>query len=208
MSERRWILAVSLAVAVLLPLAFIAQAGAVSKTSAFGFKVEAQGIRLVVDTQTATWKKKADIIPMVIFIGNTASSSTGVLSLNRGCFTLTDPNGKTQALCSLDTIKDTANYGSIEVANDYSFIRRTIEAGPNVQSFNGQGLQPGTCFYPNVRGKPNMIRDEVQIRPNGYTWALLYFPNPAGRAKGTYKLTYTDPTSKATVTVPFEIAWS
>jgi hypothetical protein len=52
-----------------------------------------------------------------------------------------------------------------------------------------------------------MIRDQVQIRPNGFTTALLYFANPGGRVKGTYKLAYTDPTTKASVTVPFEIVW-
>ena len=207
MCRRPGVPAISLLAVVLIPLAFLAQAGSASKTSTFGFMVQEQGIRLVVNTETAAWKKKPDFLPLVIFIGNSTLSSASVLTLNRYCFTLTDPIGQTHSLCTLKEIQDGKNYGFVKVANDYTFIQQSIEAGPDVQSFNGLSLQPGTCFFTNVRGQPSMIRDQVQIRPNGFTTALLYFANPSGRAKGTYKLTYTDPTTKASVTVPFEIAW-
>jgi hypothetical protein len=79
--------------------------------------------------------------------------------------------------------------------------------GPDVQSFNGLGFQKRTCFFPNVGGAPAMIRDDLQLRPNAWTWALMYFANPGGKAAGTYKLTYTDPATKGVVAIPFTIQW-
>lgn len=204
MRTRYGFLAILGAVAVLVPLILAAQAGAAKKVSPFGFMVENDGIRLVVDTQTACYQGKKPYIPMVIFIGSYGAKT---IQLTRAAFTLADPSGKVNLMADLATIKDKKNYGDFSVADDYTFIKRTIEAGPNVQSFNGLSFQQGTCFFPNVAGMPAMIRDDVELRPNGWTMALLYFANPAGKDKGTYTLTYTDPATKGVVAVPFTIQW-
>jgi hypothetical protein len=197
-----WTLA---AAALVVPLLLVAQAGEAKKVSPFGFMVESDGIRLVVDTQTACYQGKKPYIPMVVFIGSYGAKT---IQLTRAAFTLADPSGKVSPLADLATIKDKKNYGDFSVADDYTFIKKTIEVGPNVQSFNGLSLQPGVVvFFPNVSGKPAMVREPSELRPNGWTWALLYFANPAGKDKGTYKLTYTDPATKGVVTVPFTIQW-
>lgn len=204
MRLRNWtVVAVGLA-ALVLPILFIAQAGAVKQVSPFGFMVENAGIRLVVDAETARYQGKKAFIPIVIFIG---SSGAQTIKLNRGAFTLTDPNGKVSPMATQEQIKDKKNYGDFAVADDYTYIHKTIEVGPDVQSFIGLSMQKGTCFFPNVSGTPALIRDDLELRPNGWTGALLYFANPAGKAKGAYKLTYTDPATKGVVTVPFEIDW-
>jgi hypothetical protein len=204
MSAGKRILAGAGAVVLLLPLLLVAQAGGATKVSPFGFMVESDGIRLVVDAETARYQGKKPYIPIAIFIGSAGAKS---ITLNRGAFTLTDPSGKVSPMATTDDVKDKKNYGNFAVADDYTFIKKTIEAGPDVQSFNGLRVQTGTCFFPNVGGKPAMIRDDVELRPNGWTMALLYFANPAGKAEGTYKLTYTDPATKGVVVVPFEIQW-
>lgn len=204
MSTKRWILSVAGVLAVLVPLAFIAQAGGATKVSPFGFMAESAGIKIVVDVETARYQGKMKYIPVVVFIG---SNGAQTITLDRAAFTLTDPAGTVHPMGSLEEVKNKKNYGDFNVANDYTFVHKTIEAGPDVQSFNGLNFQQGTCFFPNAGGLPAMLRDTVQLRPNGWTWALMYFPNPGGKAKGTYKLTYTDPASKGVVVVPFEIDW-
>jgi hypothetical protein len=199
-----WILATLAVVSLVLPLIPVAQAPAVKKVSATGFMVENAGIRVVVETETARYKGKSAYIPMVVFVG---FSGAKAITLNRGAFTLTDPSGKVAPMADLATIKDKKNYGDFAVADDYTFIQKTVEAGPCAAAFNGLGFQKGTCFFPNVGGAPALIRDTVEVSPTAWTWALMYFANPGGKMKGTYKLTYTDPATKGVVTVPFEIEW-
>jgi len=201
MPARKCLYCALAALVVLVPLAFIGQGGEVSKASPFGFMVENAGIRLVVDTETARTKNDKPFIPIVIFIGSRGAQS---IRLTRAAFTLTDPSGKVSPMATIEQIQDKKNYGFSEVANDYTFIHKTIEVGPNIAAFNGLRIQPGTCFFKNIAGKPSIIRDDLELRPNGWTWALLYFANPAG---GNYKLTYTDPTTKGVVVVPFEVDW-
>ena len=115
MCRRPWFPTISLLAAVLIPLAFIAQAGSATKTSTFGFMVHEQGIRLVVNTETAAWKKKPNFVPLVIFIGNSTLSSASVLTLNRYCFSLTDPIGQIHSLCTLKEIQEAAVGSETEV---------------------------------------------------------------------------------------------
>lgn len=202
--KKKLIIAMIAGLTILTASTVRAQAGAAKQVSPFGFMVENAGIRLVVDTETARYQGKKPYIPMMVFIGFFGAKS---ITLTRAAFTLTDPNGKVIPMADLATIKDKKNYGDFGVADDYTFIHKTIEAGPDVQSFNGLSFQPGTCFFPNAGGLPALIRDTVELRPNGWTSALMYFANPGGKVKGTYKLTYTDPATKGVVTVPFTIDW-
>jgi hypothetical protein len=205
MRKGLWILGTLAVVALALPLVLIAQAGAAKQVSPFGFMVENAGVRMVVDTETARYQGKSKYIPLVVFIGYNGTQS---ITLTRGAFTLTDPSGKVVSMADRDTIKDKKNYGDFNVANDYTFIHKTIEVGPDVQSFNGLTFQQGAVvFFPNVSGLPAMIREPGELRPFAFTSALMYFANPGGKMKGAYKLTYTDPATKGTVTVPFEIEW-
>ena len=205
MRKGLWILGTLAVVALVLPLVLIAQGAAVTKVSPFGFMCENSGIKVVVDTETARYQGKSKYIPMVVFI---ASRGAQTISLNRDAFTLTDPSGKVHPLASQEEVMDKKNYGGGNVADDYTYIKRTIEAGPDVQAFNGLSFQQGAVvFFPNIAGLPAMIRDTGELRPNGWCSVLLYFANPGGKMKGDYKLTYTDPTSKAAVTVPFPIEW-
>jgi hypothetical protein len=205
MKTKKWIWAGVASAVILLPLVLIAQAGVATKASPFGFLVENAGIKVVVDTQTACYQGKSKYIPMVVFI---ASRGAQTITLARTAFTLTDPSGKVHPMASQEEIMDKKNYGGFNLANDYTFIHKSIEAGPDVQSFNGLSLAPGAAvFFPNIGGKPAMLREPGELRPNGWTWFLGYFANPGGKMEGTYKLTYTDPTTKGVVEVPFEIKW-
>ena len=205
MRKGLWILGMLAVVALALPLVLIAQAGAAKQVSPFGFMVENAGIRMVVDTETARYQGKSKYIPLMVFIGYNGSQS---ITLSRAAFTLTDPSGKVASMAGQEEVKDKKNYGDFNVANDYTFIHKTIEAGPDVQSFNGLSFQQGAVvFFPNVGGIPAMIREPAELRPIAFTSALMYFANPGGKMKGTYKLTYIDPATKGTVTVPFEIEW-
>jgi hypothetical protein len=200
-----WILGTLAVVALAIPLVLIAQAEAAKQVSPFGFMVENAGVRMVVDTETARYQGKSKYIPLVVFIGYNGSQS---ITLSRAAFTLTDPSGKVISMASQEEIKDKKNYGDFNVANDYTYIQKTIEAGPDVQSFNGLSFQRGAAvFFPNVSGIPAMIREPGELRPIAFTSALMYFANPGGKMKGAYKLTYIDPATKGTVTVPFEIEW-
>ena len=205
MRTKNWLWAGVVSVVVLLPLVLIAQAGAVTKASPFGFLVENAGIKVVVDTETACWQGKSKYIPVAVFV---ASRGAQAITLTRAAFTLTDPSGKVHAMATQEEIKDKKNYGDFNVANDYTFFHKTIEVGPDVQSFNGLSLAPAAAvFFPNVSGKPALIREPGELRPNGWTWFLAYFANPGGKMAGTYKLTYADPATKGVVEVPFEIKW-
>ena len=205
MRKGLWILGTLAVVALALPLVLIAQAEAAKQVSPFGFMVENAGVRMVVDTETARYQGKSKYIPLMVFIGYNGTQS---ITLTRDAFTLTDPSGKVVSMADRDTVKDKKNYGDFNVANDYTFIHKTIEAGPDVQSFSGLSFQKGAVvFFPNVSGIPAMIREPGELRPFAFTSALMYFANPGGKMKGTYKLTYIDPATKGTVTVPFEIEW-
>jgi|WetSurMetagenome_2_1015567.scaffolds.fasta_scaffold07134_6 hypothetical protein len=205
MRSAKWSLASLMVLAILIPLTMLAQTG-FDKVSPFGYRGQASGIKVIVDTEPAAWQGKSKFIPLVIFVGSEGAQS---ITLNQAAFTLTDPSGKVLPMAPYDVIKDKKNYGDFNVANDYTFIKKTIEAGPDAQSFNGLGYQPGlVCFYPNVGpGGQSMIRDTAELRPNAFGMFLAYFANPVPKAKGTYKLTYTDPATKGVVTVPFEIKW-
>ena len=210
MRKGLWILGTLAVLSLVLPLVLIAQGAAApaaaTKVSPFGFLAENAGIKVVVDTETARYQGKSKYIPMVVFF---AARGAQTITLNRAAFTLTDPSGKVHPMATQEEIKDKKNYGDFNVANDYTFIHKTIEAGPDVQSFNGLSFAKGVVvFFPNVSGLPAMGREPGELRPNGWGWALMYFANPGGKMAGTYKLTYTDPATKGTVTVPFEIKWS
>ncbi len=198
------VLSVLTCLCLVLPMALAAQGGAAKSVSPFGFMMENAGIRVVVDAEATRYQGKSKYIPLVVFVG---SSGAQTITLNRGAFTLTDPSGAVHPLATQAEISDKKNYGSFNVANDYTFVHKTINAGPDVQSYNGLGFQDDTCFFPNVSGRPSLVRDNVQVRPNAFTAALLYFANPAGKAAGIYKLTYTDPATKTVVVVPFVIKW-
>lgn len=204
MRRAKWSLASLMILAVLVPMAMLAQAG-FDKVSPFGYRGQAAGIKVVVDTEPAAWQGKAKFIPLVIFVG---SEGAQTITLNQAAFALTDPSGKVLPMAPYDVIKDKKSYGDFNVANDYTFIKKTIEAGPDAQSYNGLGYQQSVVvFYPNVSGKPALVRDTAELRPNAFSMFLAYFPNPVPKAQGTYKLTYTDPATKGVVTVPFEIKW-
>jgi hypothetical protein len=204
MRKAKWSLASLMVLALLIPLAMLAQAG-FDKVSPFGYRGQGSGIKVIVDTEPAAWQGKSKFIPLVIFVGSEGAQS---ITLNMAAFTLTDPSGKVHPLAPYDVIKDKKSYGDFNVANDYTFISKTIEMGPDAQSYNGLGYQKGlVVFYPNVSGAPAMVRDTAELRPNAFGMFLAYFANPVPKAKGTYKLTYTDPATKGVVTVPFEIKW-
>ena len=205
MRKAAWSLAGLMVLALLIPLTMVAQSG-FDKVSPFGFRGEGSGIKVVVDTETARYQGKSKYIPIVVFIGSQGAQS---ITLNQAAFTLTDPSGKVYPMAPLEEVKDKKAYGDFNIANDYTFIKKTIEAGPDAQSYNGLSYQQGlVVFYPNIAGIPAMVRDTGELRPNGFGMFLAYFANPGGKMNGTYKLTYTDPATKGVVTVPFEIKWS
>jgi hypothetical protein len=205
MRARGWFWSLGAILAIAAPLAYLAQAGEVSKVSEFGYEVDTGGVRMVADVEAARYKGKAKYIPIVMLIG---ARGTATLNLDRSSFTLTDPAGQTHPLATVAEIQDKKNYGNFNVADDYTYIAKTVEAGPARAAFTGLGFQQGTAFYVNVgKGFPKMLRDQVQLRPNAFTWALLYFANPGGKASGTYTLTFDDPKNNLKVQLPFTISW-
>lgn len=204
MHKAKWSLASLMVLAILIPLTMLAQTG-FDKVSPYGYRGQASGVKVIVDVEPAAWQGKSKFIPLVVFVGSEGAQS---VTLNMAAFTLTDPSGKVHPMAPLADVKDKKAYGDFNIANDYTFIKKTIEAGPDAQSFNGLGYQQGlVVFYPNISGVPAMIRDTAELRPNAFGMFLAYFANPVPKAKGTYKLTYTDPATKTVVTVPFEIKW-
>lgn len=183
----------------------VAQAPAFSTVSEFGFRVDTSVLRMVADVDAARYKGKEKYIPVVMLIGARGAVS---LNLDRSSFTLTDPSGQAHPLATVAEIQDKASYGNFKVADDYTYIVKTVEGGPARAAFTGLGFQSGTAFYVNVgKGLPKMLRDQVELRPNAYTWALLYFANPMGKAAGKYTLTFSDPKNNIKVELPITIPW-
>jgi hypothetical protein len=173
--------------------------------SPFGYLVQDGDVTLAVDAEAARHHGKDPFIPLVVWIGCWAPKA---LNINRGSFTLTDPEGRTFPMASLPEIQDKTTYGLFKVADDYSFVFNTADFQQIRLNFNGLRLDPGTCFFVNVgKGGPSLLRDDIQLRPNGYTLALLYFPNPSAGAAGPYVLTFTDARNRVSLSVPFTIDW-
>jgi hypothetical protein len=199
-----WVLVTVIVHAALLAPASVAQAGGAERVSEFAFKMETGSVGIVVDTEAASFKSQEKYIPLVVLVG---ARGTDTLNVNRASFALTDPAGRFHPLATAAEIEDKRNYGSPKVAEDYACIAKTLKTGTARAVFAGLAFQEGTCFFVNASGIPGVLRDKVQLRPDSFTWVLLYFANPAGRAAGTYRLTFTDSTSAITVSVPFEIRW-
>lgn len=173
--------------------------------SPFGYLVVDGDVTLAVDTQAACHHGKDKFIPLVFWIGCWAPRA---LNINRGSFTLTDPDGRSIPVATLAEVQDKKAYGLFKVADDYTFVRNTADFQQIRLNFNGLWLEPDTCFFVNVgRGGPSLLRDNIQLRPNGYTLALLYFPNPSVGAAGPYVLTFTDARNRISLAVPFTIDW-
>lgn len=199
-----WIILTAVLVGALSTL-IVAQAPAFSTVSEFGFKVDTNTLRMVADVDAARYKGKEKYIPVVMLIGARGSAS---LNLDRSSFTLTDPAGTVHPLATVEEIQNKANYGNFAVADDYTYIVKTVEGGPARAAFTGLGFQQGTCFFVNVgKGMPKMLRDQVELRPNAFTWALLYFANPMGKEAGQYTLTFSDPKNGIKVDLPVTIPW-
>lgn len=172
--------------------------------SPFGFGAEQMGVKVVVDAESARYHGKDAYIPLVIWIGSWENIT---LNLDRTAFSLKDPSGNTHALATVEEIKDKKNYGDFKVADDYTFIQKTSDAGPIRSAFSGLALQGDTCFFINIAGRPGLLRDQVQVKPRAFTLALLYFANPGGKVAGTYVLTVKDAKGGFSVDVPFVIDW-
>jgi len=201
LNQHRLILALSLWS--LLCLGPSARAG--GNISPFGYLVNDGDVTLAVDTQAARHHGNDKFIPLVFWLGCWAPKA---LNINRGSFTLTDPEGRSFPVATLAEIQDKKAYGLFKVADDYSFVRNTADFQQIRLNFNGLWLEPDTCFFVNIgRGGPSLIRDDIQLRPNGYTLALLYFPNPSVGAAGPYTLTFTDARNGISLSVPFTIDW-
>lgn len=193
----------ALTLCALLGLEISARAG--GDISPFGYLVKEGGVTLAVDTQAARHHGKDRFIPLVFWIGCWAPKA---LDINRGSFTLTDPEGRSLPVATLAEIQNKRAYGLFKVADDYTFVRNTADFQQIRLHFNGLCLEPDTCFFVNIgRGGPSLIRDDIQLRPNAYTLALLYFPNPSGGAAGTYILTFTDHRNGVSLAAPFTIDW-
>ena len=91
------------------------------------------------------------------------------------------------------------------MADDYTFIQKTSDAGPIRSNLTGLAFQGDTCFFVNIAGRPGILRDQVQVKPRAFTLAMICFANPGGKAAGTYVLTVKDTKGGFSVDVPFTI---
>jgi hypothetical protein len=170
----------------------------------FCFTGLSQDVRVVVDAQAARHRGGEKFIPLMVYVGSWGAK---VLRIEARSFSLRAPGGAVSSLAPRDQIQDRAAYGYFKVADDYTFLRNNLDRGPVRMAFNGLGFMTGTCFFPNVGGAPALIRDDVDLIPYAFTRALLYYPNPEGKANGIYILTYQDARNGVEVQVPFRIEW-
>lgn len=184
----------------LLTLAALA-AGTAKKLSAYGFVADHGDAAMVVDVDMARWRGQEKYIPLGVVLGHTEAKT---LYADRGSFTLTDPTGQKHALPDSEAVLK--GYGPNLLSTDYGVYRRLDDYAS--MRFLSCRLIPGVAFFPNPAGMPGVLYDHVELPLRTYFKALLYFPNPGGKEKGIYTLTYDDPKSGTHIEVPFEIPWA
>jgi len=193
-----------MALAVAAALLLSPSAGAQETAAPFCFTGLSQDVRVVVDVNAARHRGGEKFIPLMVYVGSWGAKA---LRIDARSFSLTSPGGALSLSATRDQVQDRTAYGYFKVADDYTFLWNNLDRGPIRMAFNGLGYMAGTCFFPNVGGFPSLVRDDVDLIPNAFTRALLYFPNPAGKSEGVYILTYRDPRNDVEVQVPLRIAW-
>jgi hypothetical protein len=178
-----------------------AASGAATKLSAYGYVARSGDCALVVDMDAARYRGGEKYIPLLVYLGHTERKT---LHAGRGSFTLTDPSGARHALATPEEIL--SGYGPNLLSNDYTYIGRLPDYASML--FLAHVQIPKVAFFPNPSGEPRILYDKVELPNRTFFMALLYFPNPAGKAQGDYTLTYDDPESGTRISVPFSIPWA
>ncbi len=197
MMKKRFMVAVAIGLATVLVLA---APTVVKKLSAYGYVGRSGDATLVVDMDLARLRGKERLIPLQVWLGHTGAKT---LYVNRKSFTLKDPEGVTHPLAS---VKEAAKlYGSSLVGNDYGYYSRLTDYASML--YLSCVYIPGVAFFANPSGRPDILYDKVELPRRTFVKALLYFKNPAGKAKGKYTLIYNDPKSGTKIEIPFSIPW-
>ncbi|MEW6757274.1 MAG: hypothetical protein AB1347_03550 [Acidobacteriota bacterium] len=181
--------------------ALLAAGPSVSKVSTYGFAGRSGDATLLVDMDAARYRGGEKYIPLLIYLGHTERKT---LHAHRTTFTLTDPSGVKHPLPAPEVV--TEGYGPNLLSNDYTYLGRLPDYGSMLFLANVQ--IPKVAFFANPSGPPRILYDKVELPNRTFFIALLYFPNPQGKASGTYTLTYDDPESGTRIEVPFTIPWA
>lgn len=198
MRNARWFIPMVLVAAA--TLALIAAPGAPNKISAYGFVGRSGDTTLIADVDMARYRGGEKYIPVLIWLGHTEAKT---LHADRSSFTLTDPKGNVQPLASVEALR--SGYGPSLISNDYAYYGRTPDYGSD--SFLSCTYIPRVAFFANPSGPPNVTYDQVELPRQTFFRTLLYFPNPEGKAEGTYTLSYSDAKSGTAIEVPLTIQW-
>lgn len=192
-----------LALAIGLPLTLVSlkadTAGKINKLSAYGYQGKSAGVKMVVDVEVARYRGNEKYIPLFVWLGQNEPKT---IHADRSSFILVDPDGKEHKLPEYNTVKNT--YTPTRMSNDYSRLRMIPDYASSAFYYASQVIR--AAFFPNP-SHGRVMYDHVEIGNRTLMKALLYFPNPMGKAKGTYKLIYHDPKSDTKVVVPFQIPW-
>jgi hypothetical protein len=174
----------------------------VSKLSAYGYIGRSGDATLVVDMDAARFRGQEKYIPLLVWLGQNEPKT---LHADRSSFSLKDPDGQVHALATPQEV--TASYGPAQIANDYRYVRQQQQDYASMVFLDSRPLR-NVAFFPNPAGRPGILYDRVELPNRTYFRTLLYFSNPAGKAKGDYTLIYDDPVSKTHIEVPFTIPWA
>lgn len=192
---------VAFTVLALAAVVLLAKGPSVKKMSSYGYIGRSNGATLIVDMDLARFRGDKKYIPIGIWLGYNES---GVLKLNRGSFTLTDPAGKVHRLPSPKEL--TKGYGPTMISADYTYYSQIYDYGS--MAFLSYHYIPGVAFFANTSGSPGILYDHVELPMRTFFRSIVYFKNPAGKADGTYTLTFKDSKGKVNMSIPFKITWS
>lgn len=187
------------ALAALATVGLLAGAAEVKKLSTFGWAVRSGDASLIADCDAARLRGGEKYIPVLVWLGH---DGKGTIHADRTSFTLTDPKGVKLALPPAEEVQK--GYGPNLIGSDYGYYAKTDYGGSRYVNC----VQiPKVAFFPNPAGRPGILYDHVELPSRTYFRALLYFPNPSGKAAGEYKLTFSDPKADLTMEVPFTVSW-
>ena len=183
-----------------LVLAVMATAPQLSKKiSLFGYKSEAAGIKLIVDGGVARLRGEEKFIPLLVWLGH---SEKKTIRVNRGSFTLTDPQGNSFSMPAHSEVVE--GYGAHIMSFDYELARKSDDYG--AMDFLSCKFMRKIAFFPDPSSS-RIMYDNAELPNRSYMRTLLYFPSKAGKSDGTYILTYEDRETGDKVAVAFRIDW-
>ncbi len=169
------------------------------KISLFGYKSEAAGIKLIVDSGIARLRGEEKFIPLLVWLGH---SEKKTIHASRGSFMLTDPQGNSYPMPAHSEVVE--GYGANIMSFDYDLAGKTDDYG--AMDFLSCKFMRKVVFFPDPSSS-RIMYDNAELPNRSYMRTLIYFPNKAGKSDGTYVLTFEDKETGNKVATAFKIDW-